>query len=198
MDIAEQYPRAQVCSIDLSPIEPGWVPPNCSFLVENAENDWIYSLAQAFDFINLRALAGSIKHWPKVFSQIFQYLKPGAWAESQENDSSCFSDDDSLQKQWMIDAGFVDVQEKVCRIPVGQWAKDKKMKEQGMYAQALSADALEPISMALFTRVLGMSAQEVQAILVGRRKDIMNPNLHLYIKFRFVRQKTTIRWKVIR
>ena len=55
-----------------------------------------------------------------------------------------------------------------------------------MYAQALSADALEPISMALFTRVLGMSAQEVQAILVGRRKDIMNPNLHLYIKFRFV------------
>jgi hypothetical protein len=98
MDIAEQYPRAQVCSIDLSPIEPGWVPPNCSFLVENAENDWIYSLAQAFDFINLRALAGSIKHWPKVYSQIFQYLKPGAWVESQENDSSCFSDDDSLSK----------------------------------------------------------------------------------------------------
>jgi len=64
----------------------------------NAENDWIYSLAQAFDFINLRALAGSIKHWPKVYSQIFQYLNPGAWAESQENDSSCFSDDDSLSK----------------------------------------------------------------------------------------------------
>ena len=55
-----------------------------------------------------------------------------------------------------------------------------------MYVQALSADALEPVRMALFTRILGMSAQEVQAILVEPRKDIMNPNLHLYIKFRFV------------
>jgi hypothetical protein len=55
-----------------------------------------------------------------------------------------------------------------------------------MYVQALSTDALEPVSMALFTRVLGMSSQEVQAMLVGPRKDIMNPNLHFYINFRFV------------
>jgi len=55
-----------------------------------------------------------------------------------------------------------------------------------MYVQALSLDALEPVSMALFTRVLRMSAEEVQAMLVGPRKDIMNPSFHLYIKFRFV------------
>ena len=145
IDMADRYSSAEVCGIDLSPIQPGWVPPNCSFSVENAEDDWIYSSAQAFDFIHLRALAGSIKGWPKLYSQIFKHLKPGAWIESQENDSTCFSDDDSLskakdwanwmatvnevaarfgkvldvgprQKQWMIDAGFVDVQERVFKV----------------------------------------------------------------------------------
>lgn len=71
------------------------------------------------------------------------------------------------------------------QVPVGRWPKERRLKEQGVWLQALNADALEPVSMALFTRVLNMSTQEVQTMLVGPRKDIYNPEFHLYIKWRF-------------
>lgn len=54
-----------------------------------------------------------------------------------------------------------------------------------MWLQALNADALEPVSMALFTRVLNMSPEQVRTMLIGPRRDIFNPELHLYIKWRF-------------
>ena len=31
IDFADQHPEANVLGIDLSPIQPGWVPPNCQF-----------------------------------------------------------------------------------------------------------------------------------------------------------------------
>ncbi len=33
IDIADEYPEAIVIGTDLSPIQPGWVPPNCRFYV---------------------------------------------------------------------------------------------------------------------------------------------------------------------
>jgi hypothetical protein len=39
-------------------------------------------------------------------------------------------------KAWMEEAGFVNVVEKKMRVPIGKWAKDKKMKELGVWNQA--------------------------------------------------------------
>ena len=41
-DMAYAYPRAEILGIDLSPIQPGWVPPNCKFEVDDMELDWSY------------------------------------------------------------------------------------------------------------------------------------------------------------
>jgi hypothetical protein len=37
------------------------------------------------------------------------------------------------------------------------------------------------ISVAVLTRGLGMSAQEVEVMLVGVRKDLCNRNIHCYV-----------------
>ncbi|KAH8819159.1 S-adenosyl-L-methionine-dependent methyltransferase [Xylogone sp. PMI_703] len=243
IDVADLYPSAEVTGIDLSPIQPRWVPPNCSFVVDNVEDDWLYTESQAFDYIHLRAMSGSIKDWPRLYEQVFEHTKSGGWVEAQDHDVQVSCDDDTInkatewvnwmrmvneaagqfgkildvgprQKQWMIDAGFVDVHEKVykldymfplsplqsilpstllnpthnymIKVPIGRWPKDKRLKNQGVYLQALNVEALEPISMVYFTKVLNMSVEAVHAALVGPRKDIMNPALHLYVKFRFV------------
>lgn len=55
-----------------------------------------------------------------------------------------------------------------------------------MYYQAQCLDAVEPISVALFTRVLGYSYEEAQVMMVGPRNDMKNPNAHVYMKFHFV------------
>lgn len=40
IEFANQHPSAQVVGTDLSPIQPAWKPPNCTFLIENAEEKW--------------------------------------------------------------------------------------------------------------------------------------------------------------
>lgn len=46
------------------------VPPNVSFFVDDVEEEWTYT--SPFDFIYLRAMTGSIRSWPKLFSQAYQ------------------------------------------------------------------------------------------------------------------------------
>jgi hypothetical protein len=56
--------------MDLSPIQPEFAPKNCSFRVDNAEEDWMPD--EYFDFIHLRAMLAAIKDWPKLIQQSFE------------------------------------------------------------------------------------------------------------------------------
>lgn len=57
-------------------------------------------------------------------------------------------------------AGFVGVREDVLKVPVGPWPKDPRLKELGRWMQIQTMDAIEPLPLALFPRVLGWSEQE--------------------------------------
>lgn len=145
IDVADEFPSAEVIGTDLSPIQPTWVAPNCSFIVDNAEATWPYVPAASFDLIHWRVLAGSIQDWPALYREAYKHVKPGGWIEAQEHETQVASDDgtaeeatelrnwlDSVveasekfgktlnvakkQKQWMIDAGFVDVKDDIYKV----------------------------------------------------------------------------------
>jgi len=43
IEMAEKYPKVEVIGTDLCLIQPQqWVPPNCRFEVDDAEQEWIY------------------------------------------------------------------------------------------------------------------------------------------------------------
>ena len=42
IDFAQDHPEAEVIGLDLSPIQPSWVPPNCKFEVDDFELEWTY------------------------------------------------------------------------------------------------------------------------------------------------------------
>lgn len=69
IEFADEHPSATVLGVDLSPIQPAYVPVNCSFRVDNVEADWIPE--EKFDFIHSRAMIAAIKSWPKFISQAF-------------------------------------------------------------------------------------------------------------------------------
>jgi len=160
-------------------------------------------------------MAGGIKDWARLYEQIYKHLKPGGWVEMQEYEAWVRSDDDTIenaksvlewqnvvdeastrfgkkmnvaetQKQKLVDAGFVDVREDVYKVPIGPWAKESSLKEQGRYELAQMSDAVEPFSLALFTRVLGWSNEKAQVLFAGVRADFRNPKNHLYIAYHFV------------
>lgn len=74
INFADEHPESQVLGLDLSPIQPQFVPPNCAFEVDDIEEDWAYE--QKFDLIFMRMMTGSLSDWPRCFKQCYEYLFP--------------------------------------------------------------------------------------------------------------------------
>ena len=207
IDMADEYPGAVVVGTDLSPIQPGWVPPNCQFYVEDAESEWHH---EPFDLIHGRSLGGSIADWPRYYRQVYQSLKPGGLLEMQEHDAWISAIDkvptwsqewnetlnkasDAFGKKlnvagehtaWMRDVGFEDVEDKVYKIPIGTWAKG--MKEIGRYHLAEMLDAVEPYTLALYTKVLGKSIKETKLVIEMVKNEFRAKGNHLYVNYHFI------------
>ena len=210
IELADQFPAATVIGTDISPIQPLWVPPNCHFYIDDAETPW--SFEEPFDLIHGRALCGGIADWPEFYRQAYLNLKPGGWMEMQDHECWLNSDDDTINEapwcrewiqnveiastnigkrlnvahlhyQWMVDAGFVDVEQQVHKIPIGSWPKDKKLKRIGAIWRHLLVEGLEGLSLKLFTEHLGYDYENLQALLAECRNDIKQKGVHAYLSF---------------
>jgi metalloendopeptidase OMA1, mitochondrial len=69
-------------------------------------------------------------------------------------------------KAWYIDAGFVDVQQKVIRLPINSWPRDQLLKALGTYWAENLLAGLQGFSLALFSRVFGWSKTEIEVCFV--------------------------------
>ncbi|KAL7269430.1 ATPase [Rhizina undulata] len=212
IDAADQYPMAEIIGIDLSPIQPNWVPPNAVFQVDDVEETWSFQ-ENSFDFIHLRNMESSIIDWPKLCLQAWKALKPGGWVEVQCFCDYFVTDDDSLPASnsltaWvdyfekasaicgrecqtvapamakrLTDVGYAEVSERVFKFPVGRWPKEKEAKTLGTCWRQHCLDGAEGISLAAFTRILGWEKEKVPEFLAGVYSDVKNPKYHTYTKF---------------
>lgn len=215
-------------------IERNRVPPNLTFEVDDAEDDWLYT--QQFDYIHTRTLCGGVRDWPRFHRQAFEHLKPGGWLEMQENDAWFQREDGTIpkwskmflekldeasilngtrlnvardQKQHMIDAGFVDVQDVIIKVrlamtpavyhpiptikrshslifcdvqlPLAPWHEDPKMREIGRIRGQAMNQGVEGYSLALYTRHLGWSPDEVRILLAKVRSEFNDLDNRMYI-----------------
>ncbi|KAG5935748.1 hypothetical protein E4U53_000375 [Claviceps sorghi] len=83
IEMGDLFPSAQILGIDLSPIQPDWLPPNVRFMVDDAESPWLYP-HNHFDYIHSRNTVMAIKDWDTLYHRAFDHLKRGAWMEMQE------------------------------------------------------------------------------------------------------------------
>ncbi|KAK1545575.1 TAM domain methyltransferase [Colletotrichum paranaense] len=211
IDMGDNYPEADIDGIDLSPIQPGFVPPNVRFLVDDAEADWLYP-DNSVDFIHLRHMAPFIKDWPRLLRQAYRVLKPGGWIELQELRWRFACDDDTMGPDYaptkmanLIEeglgkfgfelyasetnperlraGGFVTQVHDVKKVPLGRWPKDDNLKTIGSYSQAVLFDGLQAITMGPLTRGLGWTPEEVEVLLMQVRKDLRNAAFHTYVYY---------------
>jgi len=211
IEFADLYPSAEVIGLDLSPIQPVWVPPNLRFQVDDVESPWVFPPSKPFDFIKMRAMGGSIADWPSLLQQAFDHIRPGGWIELSDFDAWASTDDNSLpetssyhefqvsleeaatkfgrkmnvgpgHRMALEQAGFLDVFEDIRKVPLSPWPKDPKQKELGRYMQVQMLDAVESYGLAPLTRVLGWDPARVQVLLAGVRQDLRNRNYHMYSK----------------
>ncbi|RSL55526.1 hypothetical protein CEP53_007083 [Fusarium sp. AF-6] len=213
MDFADEYPSADVRGTDLSPIQPKWTPPNCSFEVDDFEADWLYH--RQFDFIHGRELEGCLSNDKKLFKQAYKHLSPGGYIELQAAYPPLKSDDDTGDKatdfhkwvnticdasakfgkpltgapEWramLEEVGFVDVQQEIRKVPMGPWPKDPKLKEIGKFQAVQEAQVIDSYTPGLFGRVLGWNEEEIQVFVAKVKRDLKDPNIHLYQQLYFI------------
>ncbi|KIW28874.1 hypothetical protein, variant 1 [Cladophialophora immunda] len=154
VQVADDHPNWQVTGIDLSPIQPTWVPPNLTFVLDDMEDHWTHG--EPFDFIHSRQTGGSVKNWPELIQQCYANLKNLGWIEFQELDYSHqalegVAEEKSLVRLadtltmkafralgrelsvggeiqgWLENKGFVNVQHRVFKVPLGPWPCDMRL-----------------------------------------------------------------------
>ncbi|TKX23310.1 methyltransferase domain-containing protein 31 [Elsinoe australis] len=209
VDFADQYPDCQVLGIDLSPGQPSFIPPNLRFIIDDAEDEWVYPDTQ-FDYIHLRLMAGCFVDPMKVVRQAYEHLAPGGYIEFQDYGLPLKCADGTLDgthlkrwgellcqaaanlgrpmgtdvsahyRKWMEDIGFVDIEERHFMWPSNAWPKDPYMKELGRWNQVNILDGLEGFCLALLIRGLGWRKEEVDVFVAQVTNDIKDKRIHGY------------------
>jgi hypothetical protein len=76
--------------------------------------------------------------------------------------------------------GFVDVKEVVIEWPVGTWGKSKYHKLIGAWYQKDLVQGVDGMAMALFTRDLGLTREEVTKLMGQVKRDMMDRRIHTF------------------
>ncbi|KAK8250909.1 S-adenosyl-L-methionine-dependent methyltransferase [Phyllosticta capitalensis] len=191
IDMADRYPACEVIGTDLSPTQVPFAPPNVRFEIDDCNSEWTYPEA-SFDLIHVRALLGSVADWTLFYAECKRHLRPRVgYLEQLEFGVPIFSPSDDAEVQELLsrfrcclteagekmgktmqigesmvglirEAGFEDVVEKRFEWPIGAWDEDARAKEIGRWNLRNWEAGMEGWVMALLTRNLGWSYQEVQ------------------------------------
>jgi hypothetical protein len=140
------------------------------------------------------------------------YTKPGGWTELQEMLYRAQCDDgtmieDSALIRWLdllrqglqnlgldVDrtmelaenlkqTGFINVEQKTFKVPVGTWPKNKTLRLIGLYLRTVLIDGLQAISLGPLIRGLKWTKEEVEVLLIDVRKCLMDSSQHMYYTF---------------
>jgi len=211
IDIADRYPRAEVVGTDIAAIQPSFIPPNCLFEIEDIEDDWPYP-PEHFDFIHCRELLTAIRDWPRLIAQSYYAMRPGGWIELASTIPDVSSDDGTLPPQsafkeagdlyreigdrmgasidaprrWkyqLTEAGFVNVEDVVLKIPSGPWAKDKRLRKVGAVERLMLTEGLEAYMLRGWTQTMGRKAEDLTVLCALAKRELNDPKMHAYVYF---------------
>jgi hypothetical protein len=140
-------------------------------------------------------------------------LKPGGWWESADFGGIVKCDDgsvteDSHYSQFMDQCeramakfgmnfrvanhvgellnkvGFVNVECRTIKAPIGPWARDPTLRLVGQYLSTSMSDFMTAFAAKPF-RALGMEPAEIEVFIAKARKDMKDPKQHAYLEFKF-------------
>ncbi|KAI5809441.1 S-adenosyl-L-methionine-dependent methyltransferase [Pyronema omphalodes] len=198
IDMADQYPMAEVIGTDLSPIQPQWVPANCRFEVDDAMLEWTFK-DDSFDLFMVAILPRDCAV-PGGYVELCEYgitancddgtMKPDngmkIYADYlREAMSKMGRPAPKLQSMKLLleEAGFEDVHAMEAKEPFGPWPKDPRQKRIGAMSLLNCETGIESYGMAAFTRVLGMDVEKARAICDAGLAAVRNKNYHMYAKY---------------
>lgn len=210
VDLAESYPDCEVIGVDISPqLKPDETPENFEPQLDDINLPFTFQ-SNAFDLVQSRMVGGGINtsRWPSYLRDIKRVLKPGGWVQMTELYWMCQSDNGSITgshplRRWSDDyirslegikdpraplrlqglfsaAGLVEIEHRMIRLPLCGWPSDPKERRIGNAQQENLRQTLISLAIFPFTRRLGLTIEEVHALVAGACIDAANPDLKAY------------------
>ncbi|EAQ84853.1 hypothetical protein CHGG_08867 [Chaetomium globosum CBS 148.51] len=221
MELGDKYPNSTITGIDLSPIQPNYVPKNVHFFVDDFEEEWL-DPENKYDFIHIRHTLHSVQDVELLLQRVLKHLKPGGYFEAQELATDPVADDDTLTPETpyalrdyihylaagmavmgsqahailtlperMRAAGFADVRRTTHKCPVGVWPRDKRMRFCGLFLRTTLMDGLRGLSRRPLT-ALGWTPVQIEIFLVEVRRALMEQGVHSYFTLNVVRGRKPV------
>ncbi|KAL0071352.1 hypothetical protein AAF712_001209 [Marasmius tenuissimus] len=92
VSMADEFPRAEVIGIDLAPLQPRDVPPNCTFELYDLDQGPIPYPDNYFDLVHARSMHTGIRNYTSLLTEITRILRPGGLVLLVEPDSTPIAD----------------------------------------------------------------------------------------------------------
>ncbi|KXX77833.1 hypothetical protein MMYC01_206970 [Madurella mycetomatis] len=207
----EQHPSTRVTAIDISSIHTSRPPPeNCIFLpCIDAEDPWTFLPPGTLDYIHLRYVTTCFNSPSTVIRQAFDHLAPGGWIEFQDSDLNMRCEDNTLSgtalerwlrlsvegaknvgrdilvtrryKDWLVEAGFVDVEEREVNrpsMPINAWPETEEHKAIGDIARVTIGTGIAGAGK--YAKLAGLSGEELRRLVKQVMEDLENPEIRAY------------------
>ncbi|KAK3682339.1 S-adenosyl-L-methionine-dependent methyltransferase [Podospora appendiculata] len=212
IELGDKYPQAHITGLDLSPIQPNFVPENVHFFVDDFEEEWV-DPENKYDFIHIRHTAHSVKDRKLLLQRALRHLKPGGFFEIGDLYFRPQCDDETMTPETpyalrdfmnfidaglgvlgsdlrgifsateeMKEAGFENVETIQHKIPIGLWPRDKRLRLAGLFLRTAMMDGLRGISRRPLL-ALGWTQLQIEMFLVDVRKAIMDAKFHTYLTY---------------
>jgi SAM-dependent methyltransferase len=193
IELADQYLSARVIGVDAAPIQPKLIPKNCEFILDDAENSWLYKIP--FDVIHLGHAQTWVRDWRSMAHQAFEALKPGGWiqlwfelpweytvsiphhevinryerdlVDGANNMHISLPANGEFYKQLLLDTGFVGFREK------------KIYLDSSPMRALLQDEGLDSFGKGYICRGLGKDPMELEAQLAAVRNVLRDPTVEI-------------------
>lgn len=177
--------------------------------IDDIEKDWLYP-RDHFDFIHGRELIMAIRDWPRLVRQAYNHLRPGGYLQLCGSYPAFQSDDGTLPedsayiamgqiffdmsekvgasgreprnwKQYLEEAGYEDVVERVYKVPTNPWPKDPRLKKVGAFELEHFREGISNVFARGYTEVLGGDPVYFQVLLAKARQEVSNRAMHSWV-----------------
>lgn len=154
VDVAEQYPQAEVLGIDISPhMFPDELPSNLELQIDDINKEFTFE-SNHFDVVHSQMVAGGIRadRWRSYIKDMYWVTRRGGWCQMVEiyfiaqSHNGSLDRDGGLERwslnfmnsmrpykdlrasrnfeRYMVDAGFRDVDSQMLRLPMCRWPEE--------------------------------------------------------------------------
>lgn len=209
-EFAQAYPEMQITGLDIEPIQHcGDLPKNIKLVVQDAEEPWDIEEGSV-DFVHVREITQGVRDWSAVLAQAFRALRPGGLLEMSDTRQRVFDFDGtfgetvpmlSVEKvihdmaeaigidldpvpnlpHWLDYVGFERVAQRTEILPVGDWAKDEKLKRRAeVFADLLVNHYGYENRVARLFATVGRPPEQFEATLKRVQKEVMTSEFKMY------------------